>query len=71
MLALLMRNVFGYLYIYGWVGIIALIFVMEYVILKMPDQYGHDKVTLILLLFLCVALQTVTDWLSFRKRRHW
>ena len=46
-------------------------FVQEYVILKEADQYGHDKVTLILMLAVSVALQTVADWLTFRKRRHW
>lgn len=71
LLALFMRNLFGYLYIYGWVAVIALIFVQEYVLVKMADQYGHDKATLIVLLVFAVAMQTVADWLGFRKRRHW
>ena len=70
-LALLMRNIFGYLYIYGWVGIIVLQFVEEYILIKLPDQYGHDKASLIVLLALSVILQTVADWLTFRKRRLW
>ena len=66
-----MRNVFGYLYIYGWLALIVLLFVEEYIFVKLPDQYGHDKVALIVILVLAIILQTVADWLGFRKRRQW
>lgn len=70
-LALLFRNVFGYLYIYAWLAIIIFQFVAEKAILGMPIQYGVDKTSMIVLLVLAVTVQILADWLSFRKRRHW
>ena len=68
---LIMRNLFGYLYIYGWLTLIVLLFVEEYILVSLPDQYGHDKAALVVLLLLAIILQTVADWMGFRKRRQW
>ena len=46
-------------------------FVSENILIKLPDQYGNDKVTLIVLLVLVIIVQIISDWLGFRKRRHW
>lgn len=70
-LALFLRNIFGYLYVYAWLAIIIFQFVAEQMILKMKIQYGTDKASMIVLLVLAICVQIISDWLSFRKRRQW
>ena len=70
-LVLFFRNLFGHLYIYTWVAIIVLQFLAESMILKMPIQYGTDKITMIVLLVLAIIIQVIADWLAIRKRRMW
>jgi magnesium-transporting ATPase (P-type) len=70
-LALFLRNIFGYLYIYAWLAILILQFLAESLIFHAPIQYGTDKVSMVVLLILATVIQMISDWLSFRKRRSW
>ncbi len=70
-LALFLRNIFGYIYIYSWISIIVLQFISEQLLLNMPIQYGTDKTAMIVFLVLAVIIQIIADWLSFRKRSIW
>ena len=70
-LSILFRNFFTYFYVWACVALILLQFFMEKILLEMPIQYATDKVSIIVVLLIALILQTVFDWLAFRKRRHW
>jgi len=67
----LLRNVFGYLYIWLWVAVILLQMVMEGVVIKAAIQYGMSTTLHIVLLVIAVVVQSLADAFSIRKRRVW
>jgi hypothetical protein len=69
---LILRNIFTYLYIYLWIGIIVIQFIAEKILLNGPIQYGTEKVPIILLIIIAVAIQMFADIFSvYKRRRTW